>query len=186
MINRVVLQTPKQLPAALKVFQNRLAREMRVAAVKTAEFGVTAVQRTIRQTVPRPMASNTYMQSWAWKRTQRGAVLGTNVRHAIFVEIGRKAGKMPPVSAILEWVKLRRLVKPAKPKGRGKGTKKAAAESLAAMQLALAWKVARKIKNKGTAARFVLKRTMPKLQKYYIAESKKAISRAIKGASAAP
>jgi hypothetical protein len=82
-----------------------------------------------------------------------GAVLSNSARHAIFVELGRRPGRQPPVQAILEWMIAKRF-RPA----RGSGDRDKQLRSVARL-------IARKIGRKGTKGRHVLRRTMPGLQR---------------------
>jgi hypothetical protein len=196
--------------------------------IETAKFGVTAVQRMIRQTSPKPIATGSYTQSWGWIKTRTGAIMGSDARHSYFVEAGRKPGKMPPVEAILEWVKAKKIrfdkfgkvavkrkktalekahnktlrelskrhdpAKPKKPKGSKPpvyGPKKPRKPSKAARKLlehqkAFAFMVALKIKHKGTKGRYVLLRTMPRIQKRAIRNSRIAVKRTISATGTAP
>lgn len=101
--------SPKQFPKAVDRLLRNMEVAQRQAMIETAKFGVTAVQRMIRKTSPKPIATGAYMQSWAWIKTKHGAILGSDVKHSFFVERGRRPGKMPPLDAILEWVKVKRI-----------------------------------------------------------------------------
>lgn len=210
--------SPHQLPKAVKELSRSMAKGQRGAMIETAKFGVTAVQRMIRQTSPKPIATGSYTQSWGWIKTKTGAIMGSDARHSYFVEIGRKPGRMPPVEAILEWVKVKKIrfdktgkvaVKKKKRKktaaerahtktlnqlSKAHDTKKAktpstgakkpkkpskAAQQLLKHQTAFAWMVALKIKHKGTKGRYVLLRTMPKIQKRAIRNSRIAVKRVL-------
>ncbi len=99
-----------QFKRSLKRERKLIADAQRRAMVKTAQFGVTATQMTIRQTKPKPIATGTYTNSLQWSKSKDGARVGFSAFHAIFVEVGRRRGKQPPVDAILEWVRVKRLV----------------------------------------------------------------------------
>lgn len=151
-----------------KKLKPKLEAALRVAMVKAGEFGMGAVQRTIRQTDPKPIATGTYSMTWNVTRTAKGAVLGTTAMHGIFVEIGRRPGRMPPVSAIEEWVRVKRLA--FRPKAL-RGRSKSAAKARERYVRTLAWLVARKIGRKGFRGRYPLKRTMPDIRKYAMRET---------------
>lgn len=124
---QVRLRSHRMFPAVMRQHGKKAEAAIQRAMVKTAQFGVAAVQRTIRQTTPKPYAFGTYSQSWSWKKTKTGAILGTDARHGVFVEVGRRPGKAPPFEAILEWVKIKRLAIPKpvpKPRRAGPGRKK--------------------------------------------------------------
>ena len=154
--------------------KDKMLAAVRTAMVKTGEFGVGAVQHTIRQTEPKPIATTTYTMSWAVTKTPAGAVLGSSAYHSIFVEIGRRPGRMPPIAAILEWVRVKRLAfRPKALRGRSKRAQ-ARREQYART---LAFLVARKIGRKGFRGRFPLKRTMPKLRAYSMQEVRRQLAR---------
>lgn len=106
-MKRVRLASPAQLVLEVDKLQAQTKNAVVRAMQKTAEFGRTAVERTIAKTSPKPVATNTYRQAWAARKTKNGAILGNTARHAIFVEVGRRPGKPPPYAAILEWVKIK-------------------------------------------------------------------------------
>jgi len=226
---RITLPHPSRMRAAANKLDMATGNAVRIAMVKTAEFGLGAVRRTTRQTSPKPIAHGTYDQAWEIKKTKTGAVLGNSARHSIFVEVGRRPGKMPPLEPILEWVKIKRfkfdkqgkVVKkgqgkkrkgsakkkspgqraadkaqrdlaakygptgsgggpqaPKKPKGAKKPSK--AALRKAEHQEAFAWMVARAIGKRGTQGRYVLLRTMPRIQKYAKREINRQLGKALK------
>lgn len=129
---------------------------------KTAVFGKTAVVRTIKRTKDpfRIRASGTYEAAgnWVTEDVDDGAVLAPISKHALFVERGRKKGKMPPAKAIRDWAFQKRIF-------RSKVAKKSEGSQMinvAAFVLA----VRRKIARKGTKARWPLRRTMPAIAKH--------------------
>ena len=108
----VTLQHPSQLPLALKSLGSALEGATVKALRRTARFGHTAVVRTMSKTTPKPEASYTYRNGWTVVKTRTGAILGNSALHSYFVEVGRRAGKMPPFSdptqGVLLWVQLKR------------------------------------------------------------------------------
>ena len=108
-MRHVRLASPSQLVLEVKLLEGQVKRAAVRAMRKTGQFGRTAVERTIAKTKPRPVASNTYRQGWFSRHIRRGAVLGNSARHSLFVEAGRRPGRRPPVEAILEWVRVKKI-----------------------------------------------------------------------------
>lgn len=138
---------------------------------KTAVFGKTAVIRTIKRTKDpfRIRASGTYEASgnWVTEDVDGGAVLAPISKHALFVERGRKRGKMPPEKAIREWAFQKRIFKSRMSK------KKEGSQMISVAAFVLA--VRRKIARKGTKARWPLRRTMPAIAKHAQREVKRQL-----------
>lgn len=177
----------------------KLPGRMNLRAVKaqhkTAEFGRTAVQKVARQSKPAPYATGTYQQGWVATKLRTGATLDNTTTQAYFVEVGRRPGKMPPIKPIRDWVEIKFGKKSKKRKARGakkgpdkggdKGPKKGKGQRKAkgprqAKQPPpdldmLALLIARKIGNKGYEGRYVLKRTIPLMHKYLLAETKRQL-----------
>ena len=101
----------KELERQSTSYKNAIITGMR----KTAVFGKTAVVRTIKRTKDpfRIRASGTYEAAgnWVTQDTNDGAVLAPISKHALFVERGRKKGKMPPEQVIREWAFQKRIFK---------------------------------------------------------------------------
>jgi len=202
-VKKRVFITPKQAPKALAKFQTLVQAAITDGMRETAQFGLTAVERQIGRTTPyRPVATNTYRQSWTVQKTKHGAILGNPTVQSYFVEVGRKAGKAPPFDAILQWVKVKRLagkrpkrqklLKPPKNPRTASGRRKlmindarrrnniANAMNQAADEQSIAVAVMMKIKRKGFKGRYVLLKTMPRINKFAVKASKKALADAIK------
>lgn len=153
----IKLRSPKQLGPALR----RLGKGMDKAAVKalrkTAQYGRTQALRTSATTRPRPRATGTYERSFVVTNVEDGAILSNSARHAIFVEVGRRSGRQPPVKAIQEWVMVKKIARnPAKVR-----------------RIAIA--IALAIGKRGIRGRYVLKRTMPKIAARLQVEMSKAM-----------
>jgi hypothetical protein len=157
----VRIRSPKDLAPAIRKLGKAVDRELVKGMRKAARYGATEVVRTAQTTHPRPRASGTYIRSWTVIKTKDGADLANTSRHAPFVEEGRRPGKQPPREAIVEWVKLKKMAS-SRAKVRG-----------------IAIAVARKIGRTGTRGRFVLKRTMPKIDVEARRQTVLAIKRAI-------
>lgn len=82
-----------------------------------------------------------------------------------YVENGRKAGRFPPVSKILEWIR----VKPITPYSDSRGRLPTEEQ--------LAFLIARKIANEGTEGRNVLYETLDELNRYYLPKLQQALDR---------
>jgi hypothetical protein len=157
------------------------------------------VQSTISRTKPyKPIAKGTYRNSWNVHKHSTGAVLGNSTLQARFVEIGRLPGRAPPLKPIYEWVKTKKLgakslrkkrKKRSRPK-REKGAEGAAASgkpkklntkrALAAMRadLMIAKMVRIKIGREGTPARYPLKRTLPRMERFLVKDLRKKVKAA--------
>jgi hypothetical protein len=144
-MSALTLRSFKELEKALAA----LEREVRVDTVramrKTARWGVREIGKTARATKPRPYAWGNYERGWQVDSKKDGADIVNRVRHANYVEQGRRPGKAPPIGPIRRWVVQKRL---------------ALRPSVAQR---IAYLIARKIARKGTKGRFVLARTMPKI-----------------------
>ena len=81
----------------------------------------------------------------------------------IYVENGRKAGRFPPVSKILDWIR----VKPIRPYSDSRGRLPTEEQ--------LAFLIARKIAEQGTEGRNVLFETVDELNRYYLPLLQKAL-----------
>ena len=153
MTTTIKLRSPKDLGPALR----KLGRQMDRAAVealrKTARWGAAEALRVSATSTPRPRARGTFERSFVVTKLPDGAVLSNSARHAIFVEIGRRPGKPPPVQAIIEWLIAKRF-KPA----RGSGDRDKQLRSVARL-------IARKIGRKGTKGRHVMRRTVPGMRR---------------------
>jgi hypothetical protein len=159
---RIKLDDPRKLGPAFK----KLARGMETAAVRamqrSARYGATQAVAVSAQTKPRPRARGGYERSFVVTKLRNGAVLSNSSKPAIFVELGRKPGKMPPEAEILSWIKAKGLQKSLRSGlGRGKGGR---FKSVGRNKLrALAFLIRRKIARKGYKGRYVLLRTMPRI-----------------------
>ena len=145
MTTTIKLRSPKELGPALR----RLGRNMNTAAVsalrKTARWGAAEALRVSATSDPRPRARGTFERSFVVTKLPDGAALSNSAAHAVFVERGRRPGRMPPVQAIVDWMIAKKLARGRSP------------DQLRAVAL----RIARKIGRRGTKGRFVMRRTMP-------------------------
>lgn len=150
--------TLSKFPRELRKLGDRLGATTLKGLRETAKFGRTAVVETSAGTSPRPVATRAYEGGWVAKNTRDGAILGNTTIQAVFVEVGRRRGKMPPVRMIEAWLV-------------AKGVDRKAAKLRA-------FAVAMSIARRGFAGRHVLRRTMPALQNFFNDYMKKALRKA--------
>ena len=163
MATTIKLRTPKELGPALRKLGKRMDAGMVVALRKTARWGASQAVRVSAATQPRPRATGTFERSFVVTKLRDGAVLSNSARHAIFVEVGRRPGRMPPVAKILEWMITKRIDKQI---GRklGRDAKgrfvSASREELEAVAL----RIARKIGRRGTKGRHIMRQVLALLR----------------------
>ena len=191
-VKEAYLSSPKLLPRAFKELEKQINAQMIEAMRETARYGHTAVLQQINKTTPAPVATNAYRLAWQVRKLKDGAVIGNTTIASYFVEMGRKAGKMPPFSdpseGILPWVKIKRFkfkpltTKVVKQRGTGGGRKsklrkppKVRDPNQKDAQIAFARIIAEKIAKKGTKPRYVMKNTMPKIDKRAVREIRKGL-----------
>ena len=173
---------------AVMRLNRQMAASSRAAMLDTAQFGLTAVERQISRTRPRPVAGGTYRSAWSVKKTRKGAILGNSTKQAVQVEVGRAPGSPPPLDPLVEWVKQKRLVKPVrvrKPKATQSGVpysynSKKAERSRARSHksflkrskanhdraTAIAARIAKSIGRKGVKGHYILAKSMPRIQRF--------------------
>jgi hypothetical protein len=160
-VTTIKLRNPKQLGPAVRTLAKQFDNGVITALRKTARYGATQAVRMSATSKPyRPRATGTYERSFTVIKVPDGAILTNMARHSIFVEVGRRPGKRPPLKPIIEWVRIKRLAKGSK-----------------AVRVALA--IQRKIGRKGTKGRYVLRRTMPLLAKRLPLEISLAMQKAV-------
>lgn len=117
----VDLNSAADLPRVVKEVSRAIERSTLGSMRDAASWGRTqAVLATQRS---RLSATMTFAQSWFDKPTPSGAVVGNSAAHATFVERGRKAGKMPPTTAIEQWIEAKGIVGKAKTPSRAAARK---------------------------------------------------------------
>jgi len=174
--------------AAVRRLDRQVSNGAKDSLREAAMFGLTAVERQISRTQPRPVASGSYRSGWVVKHTKRGAVLGNSTAQAVQVEVGRDPGSPPPIDPLREWVLLKRIVKPVRqraPKALKSGDvvkydqknderrrarahksflRRSAARS--AQARAIAAKIAKAIGRRGVPGKFVLAKSLPRTQRF--------------------
>lgn len=178
------------LQRSLRSYGPVAERSVVIGLRKAARFGQTAaVRTTTRVRDPfRIRASGTYGNSWQALDIPDGAIVVNTAAHAVFVERGRRPGKMPPKDPIENWVYQKRLVRRKRikktssasrtgsnghrKKNTGSGRKikrrnlnrsRSAFHGMTADEVVHIVRL--KIARKGTKGRFVLRKTMPQISK---------------------
>ena len=178
----------KRMPAVVE-------RATQTAMRRTAQYGRAAVkQRTIALRIS---ASRTYIQGWRVQKTTTGALLYNPVRHAYFVEVGRRPGTMPPLDPLVRWAIDKRIARRKAPrrrrktsdegKRRGKragkkrsgkkrtGAKRQKKESAFVIAARVRWKIF----HYGFRGKYVLRDTMPAIQNRARKEVKQAVMKSL-------
>jgi hypothetical protein len=152
-----------------------------VALRKTARWGAGQALRISATSQPRPRATGTFERSFVVTKLVDGALLSNSARHAIFVEVGRKPGRMPPVAAILEWMIAKRIDKQiGRALGRDEAGRFQAAPQVVLQAVAL--RIARKIGRRGTKGRRIMAQVLPLLRKRLRIEIDAAMAKAFASA----
>lgn len=192
MTRRVRLNNFGQLHKALMTLAREGDRVAENTMRRVAPFARTAILQSSASAKPyRPYAGGTYERGWQIIRIPGGAKVANSAKHSWFVEVGRDPGKRPPAGPIRQWIKHKRFAKPPS-RRRKRGTRSTTkggrnkrgrnrqpraraptfGERLAEMGNddleniveAIRWKIA----HRGTKGRYVVKRAMPRIQRYAI------------------
>ena len=177
---------------------------VRQTMIRVAEYGRAQAQVTSKRKKLR--ASGTYDDNFvvlvAEGTGDTVAQLANAAKHAYFVEEGRRPGRRPPLNPILEWIRLKGLIKaPRKPKygprqrprpkfGPKERTKhgpkqrkpkrrKTKNKKITALQLAFL--IQRKIGKLGTEGHHVFATVVPKMQAFAVKQVEKEIRKAMRG-----
>lgn len=182
MTTTIKLRSPKDLGPALRKLGKGMDAAMLVALRKTARWGAAQALRVSATSKPRLRATGTFDRSFVVTKLARGALLSNSARHAIFVEVGRRPGRMPPVAAILDWMIAKRIDKQI---GAALGRDKAGRFQAAPRELleAAALRIARKIGRRGTKGRRVMAQVLPLLRKRLRVEIDREMAKAFALAS---
>lgn len=194
MTTRIRLRGAQRLPAAVERLEKNIIRGLHAIAYKAAGYARTRAQMRARRTGA--TASQTYERSFIAERTPDGAVMANTAEHAIFVELGRRPGKMPPVRAIMRWLIAKGLISGKLPKVNTRGITKMPADASRAEKrrmkgrlreaaadyrlrkreqahgeaYAYALAIARKIARKGTRGKYIVRDTVADAQRYVQSE----------------
>lgn len=99
---RVKVKNLVELEQRLKKLAPSMAKGLQAVALRAARHGATRGVTHARRAGIR--ATGTYEQSFVAHATTEGAVVGNTSEHAVFVEVGRRPGRRPPLEAILKWL----------------------------------------------------------------------------------
>lgn len=169
---------------------HRIDAAMRRAAKTAAWYG--AAQATKNTTMLGAVASHTFQRGWLSMPLRDGAIVSNKAEHSYFAEVGRKPGKAPPVSALVEWLKL----KGVKPAGRVRPPKivgeVSSAKQRARMRKAIrarakydreanlrgmAFPIARRIARRGTTGYRILESLLPNIARRWQRETHRQLDR---------
>ncbi len=119
----ITLRSVKELEHAIQRLGWRMEAAILKASHSAAAWGLT---KAIRETQRRRIrASGTFAASWLSRKVKDGAFVANSSEHAYFVERGRRPGRMPPLAAIEQWIKLKRLMPDKPPKVSTQAARKA-------------------------------------------------------------
>jgi hypothetical protein len=159
---------PKDLGKQLETFAKRDFENLVEAIRVTVKVhGPRVVQQLISQESPKPVDRGTYRRSFQVDDIPGGSVLYNFAPHAAIIEEGRRPGaRMPPVGAIYDWVKRKRIGNAihgpvqtfAGPRRQGKGNRSDRQQAITANQMHIALMIARKIAARGLPAKRILAR----------------------------
>jgi hypothetical protein len=135
----------------LKQYRERLqkmARELRPVLLQGAYEGAERSLEQLRLSTitAGAWASGDFYRGWRAVKGRDGVYVRNVAPHAIWVELGRKPGRFPPIIVIQRWVE-------AKLQIGGPEARKTA------------FLIARKIANSGIRGRFILKRAQPMIRR---------------------
>jgi hypothetical protein len=166
--------------------------EVSMVAASRSAAQWAAAQATRNTTVLGAVASRTYQRSHRAMPLRDGAIVTNTAEHAYFVEIGRNPGRAPPVSVIMQWLKLKGFratgkVRPPRIVGEvSSGKQRArmrkairerarrdAERPLRGMAFAVAWKIGRR----GTDGYFILRKLLPRISARWQMETRRQLLR---------
>lgn len=143
------------MAGAKVVSLNDLARELGVFSESHIQDLKTATVRGIARSVPdlvekSPVDTGLYAQSWYFKETELGAILGNSAPYSGIVEYGMRPGYWVPIKPLLAWAK-RVLKDPSQPPDYSSEVK------------SFAYAVQKKIHNEGIDPRWVMRDAIPEV-----------------------
>lgn len=169
----VHFKSMRELRKGLEAYGKAGEAAMLRAAKEASVFARTAVIREQYRMKPQPKATGEYWRSWVSGATKRGPYVANKARHAIFVEKGRRPGRMPPVEAIREWLYATgTLSRPSASYGSARQRSRARIRRRMHINI-MALPIARAIGKRGIKARPVLGRAMPHIIKRYFRDVRK-------------
>ena len=111
------------------------------------------IQKVVDATKPLPVDRGTYRRGFKVRDLRDGAMIYNSVLHAPIIEWGRRAGKMPPIDAITDWV-IRKGMVPHVRRGKKGAGWTVWDQRQAAQQIA--WLIARKMKATAREGKHIL------------------------------
>lgn len=190
MTERIKVDGLEALTKALNRRGNDLHVKLLRVAKQAAVFGKGEAEKLSKRAGMKPHKnSEGYLGAFEVTMTSDGAVLGNKAKHARFVELGRRAGRPPPVTVILLWMFERGLIRRIPSFKRRvsvdpaiKGTKRRIAigeakeaesrrrlserEKYIAEARSKAYAIARSIGKRGVRGKFILGKTTERIAKY--------------------
>lgn len=117
-------------------------------------WGPRLVQHEINRLAPRqPVFRGVYRRSFRFEDIPGGAVAYNSAPYASIIELGRRPGKFPPISVIMQWVRRKKIGMAAGPRAKGS----AAGRRLNDREVRrMAFVIARAIAKRGLPARMIL------------------------------
>jgi len=176
-----------ELEKRMKALGPHVRKGLKAVTHKAAAYGMT--RAVIRSREAGIRATGAYDSSFVTAQTRDGAIIANAAEHAIFVEVGRRPGRPPPVMAIFKWLIVKGLISTKAPSRRemaGMGgmqvtgdvhgakqrarmrqlRKQRAGKKKAAANLRFAWAVAMAIGRRGTPGRFIMKGVAEDVSKF--------------------
>lgn len=105
---RIKVRGLAELVRRLERLAPNMESGLRAVAMKGARHGAVRGVTHARRAGIR--ATGTYEQSFVAHATAAGAVVGNTAEHAVFVEVGRRPGRRPPLDVILKWLAVKGLI----------------------------------------------------------------------------
>lgn len=163
----VDLRSLKDLQRVLRLLERRISEGVTDAAAEAADWGVgKATSATMKSGAT---ATQTVALSWISRRVDDGAIVANSAEHYIYVEVGRKPGRAPPLDALEEWARTKKLI-------RAKSERRKAKRRRIKISFKDRWRflfaVQAKIARRGTKGRFILRDLAPLLGNRYFRQIK--------------
>jgi hypothetical protein len=163
----------KVAPKDLGRYEKRLSagvfkRAVKEGQMEAAKASLHLLQQRTRTAPPASanggrgaVDTEAFLKGWKVESSGLETAVRNRAKHAVFVEEGRKAGRPPPVRALIPWVR-RKLGPPTELLG------------------AVAFLVARAIGRRGLWGRFILAGAIQKIDKIHTAAVSKALEKALR------
>lgn len=163
----------------LKKDANLVREAVEVIRTTVKLYGPRAVQEEISGMTRAPVDRGTYRRSFRFDDVERGARAYNFAPYAAIIEEGRRPGqRMPPLAAIIEWVKRKGIGRAYGPNQAGKRRVSKALSDSAAR--GIAYVIARAIAKRGVPAHHILEAASVEIDR----EVRAAIDEFLQGRSA--